>query len=198
MRIVCVGEAMVELSMQGDGQSADIGYAGDTLNTAIYLKRCVGDALDVSFATVLGQDTFSQNMTQFIASERVETSKIRLHSERLPGLYAISTDDQGERSFVYWRENSAARTLFSGKGVKADYAQLEGADVVYFSAITLAILQETAIDDFFNWLKNLGQRACRFLFLPPAPQVLQQSSKASKRSDVETPKRPSAWPPTDR
>ena len=36
-RIACIGEAMIELSMDGD--QAHLAVAGDTLNTAIYLKR---------------------------------------------------------------------------------------------------------------------------------------------------------------
>ncbi len=36
-RVACIGEAMVELSLTG--QNAQVGVAGDTLNTAIYLCR---------------------------------------------------------------------------------------------------------------------------------------------------------------
>ena len=37
MKIACIGEAMIELSFRGSIQS--LGVAGDTLKTAIYLKR---------------------------------------------------------------------------------------------------------------------------------------------------------------
>jgi 2-dehydro-3-deoxygluconokinase len=38
MRIACIGEAMIEMSIQGD--QAVAGVAGDMLNTVIYLHGC--------------------------------------------------------------------------------------------------------------------------------------------------------------
>lgn len=149
-RIACIGEAMLELSIAQD-LSARIGFAGDTLNTAIYLKRCCGDAASVDYVSVLGADPFSARMRDFIAAERVGTGTIGTSQERLPGLYAISIGDGGERSFHYWRENSAARTLFqpgSGTGLE----MLAGFDLVYFSAITLAILPQQWRAAFLDYL----------------------------------------------
>ena len=54
-KVVCVGEAMVELSM-GDG-TVQVGVAGDTLNTAIYLKRSAPD-LQVDYLTDLAMIHF--------------------------------------------------------------------------------------------------------------------------------------------
>jgi len=49
-RIVCIGEAMAELML---GSSEDyppaLGFAGDTMNTAIYLKRLLGDDADIAY-----------------------------------------------------------------------------------------------------------------------------------------------------
>ncbi len=132
MKIACVGEAMIELAIDREGKQ--IGFAGDTLNTAIYLARNLPEA-QVEFVTVLGQDAMSERMEQFIRSEGVGTERIAHHPDRLPGVYAIATDAKGERSFSYWRNQSAARTLFEN-----GFAQLEGVDVIYYSAITLAIL----------------------------------------------------------
>ncbi|SOC02655.1 sugar kinase [Rhodobacter maris] len=132
MKIACVGEAMIELNP--DRAGAQIGYAGDTLNTAIYLARNFS-AAEVDFVTVLGRDGMSARMEAFIRAEGVGTGRITHHAERLPGVYAIATDETGERSFSYWRNQSAARTLFED-----GFAQLEGCDVIYLSAITLAIL----------------------------------------------------------
>lgn len=133
LRIACVGEAMVELTI--DRPDRQIGFAGDTLNTAIYLSRALGDAGSVDFVTVLGRDALSDRMVEFIASEGVGTSAIRRHPDRLPGIYSIAVDAKGERSFSYWRNQSAARTLFED-----GFGQLDGYDLIYFSGITLAIL----------------------------------------------------------
>ncbi|MFK8077651.1 MAG: sugar kinase [Granulosicoccus sp.] len=139
-RIACFGEAMAELMLGSDASSsAALGFAGDTLNTAIYLRRLLGDTADVSFVTRLGRDSLSARTLQFIRSEKIKTDQISIHPERSIGLYAIETDKDGERSFSYWRAQSAARTLFEENG-HADFSVLANYDVLCFSAITLAIL----------------------------------------------------------
>jgi 2-dehydro-3-deoxygluconokinase len=135
-RIACIGECMVELGrIDLVGGSAQVGFAGDTFNTAIYLSR-VG--CDVTYVTNLGTDAFSDRIVGIMQDEGIATSLIGRHDTRLPGIYAIETDAAGERSFRYWRESSAARTLFSGIG--AALQDLAGFDVIYTSGITLAIL----------------------------------------------------------
>jgi 2-dehydro-3-deoxygluconokinase len=135
-RIACIGECMIELSqLDLDRGSARIGFAGDTLNTAAYLARL---GATVSYITNLGVDAFSTRMLVGFVEERIDCALIGRHDTRLPGLYSIEIDAKGERSFRYWRESSAARTLFSGVGASLD--ELEAFDVIYLSGITLAIL----------------------------------------------------------
>ena len=135
-KIACIGECMIELGqIDLDAGSARIGFAGDTANTAIYLARL---GQDVAYVTNLGTDAFSTQMLAGFAAEGVGCQLIGRHPDRLPGVYAIETDAQGERSFRYWRDSSAARTLFGGVG--ASLADLGQFDVIYLSGITLAIL----------------------------------------------------------
>ena len=135
-RIACIGEAMIELSMEGD--QAHLAVAGDTLNTAIYLKRSLPD-ITVDYVTCLGQDMFSKRIVDFIAANDLGHSNIRRIADKSPGLYAINTAPDGERSFTYWRSDSAARQMFSD----ADFDFLEQFDGLYLSGITLAILPQT-------------------------------------------------------
>ena len=136
VRIACIGECMIKLNqidlVQG---AARLGFVGDTLNTTFYLARL---GCDVSYITNLGTDAFSTQMLHRFAAEGINYSLIGRHDTRLPGLYAIETDPGGERSFRYWREDSAAQTLFSRVG--ASLADLKKFDVIYMSGITLAIL----------------------------------------------------------
>lgn len=124
---------MVELSF--DRPDHQIGFAGDTLNTAVYLARGIGDGAQVDFVSAVGRDAVSDRMLAFIAAQGVGAARIARHPDRLPGIYAIALDATGERSFSYWRGQSAARTLFED-----GFAQLQGCDLVYLSGITLAIL----------------------------------------------------------
>jgi 2-dehydro-3-deoxygluconokinase len=54
-RVVCVGEVMIEMARGSDGRFG-IACGGDTFNTAVYLARA---GIDVSYATVLGDDPYS-------------------------------------------------------------------------------------------------------------------------------------------
>ena len=140
LKVACIGEAMIEISSPpGDPSHANIGVAGDTLNTAIYLARMAGARVAVSYVSALGDDPYSDRIAGFMAAEGVGTDAIARLPGRLPGLYAISTDADGERSFHYWRAQAAARSMFNGPA-GPDFSALVGVDVLYLSAITLAIL----------------------------------------------------------
>lgn len=152
-KVVCIGEAMVELSLS-EGSSVSLGFAGDTLNTAIYLKRLVGSKAEVAYCTTLGNDPLSSKLCNFIASESISTAPIGYCDDKTVGLYAISTDDEGERTFSYWRSDSAARTLFT-QGATTNFDCLNGFDTIYFSAITLAILPATVRSALLQTLAQL-------------------------------------------
>lgn len=132
-KVACIGEAMIELSMAND--DAQIGIAGDTLNTAIYLHRSAPDLI-VEYVTCLGDDPFSARIRNFVSGQGVGTSAIRTIAGASPGLYAITTAPDGERSFTYWRANAAARQLFSD----GDFGSLDHYDTLYISGISMAIL----------------------------------------------------------
>jgi 2-dehydro-3-deoxygluconokinase len=148
--IACFGEAMIELSLDGDDAStAKIGFAGDTLNTAIYLKRAAPQ-VDVAYVTRIGCDRFSEKMLRFVKGEKIDTSCIGMDDERMPGLYAISTSTDGERSFSYWRDRSAARELFDVGS--PSFEDLSRFGMIYFSAISLAVLTDAARSALRDWI----------------------------------------------
>jgi 2-dehydro-3-deoxygluconokinase len=146
-RIACIGEAMIELSMDDD--QAHLAVAGDTLNTAIYLKRSLPE-IAVDYVTCLGQDMFSNRIVEFIAANNLGHANIRRIADKSPGLYAINTAPDGERSFTYWRSDSAAQQMFSD----ADFRFLEQFDGLYLSGITLAILPQNLRLALLEWLQT--------------------------------------------
>lgn len=159
MKIAAIGEAMIELSLAGD--DAKVGVAGDTLNTAIYLKRSA-PSLQVDYITRLGTDAFSDRIRDVIAAEQIGTDGILRDPNGTPGLYAITTDDAGERSFTYWRDSAAARqTFITDSG--PDFSVLTGYDVLYLSGITMAILSipvRAALLEFLRGFRHSGGRLC--------------------------------------
>ncbi|MCJ9695614.1 sugar kinase [Rhizobium sp. PRIMUS64] len=135
-RFLSIGECMVELSQAGDGLLRK-GFAGDTFNTAWYARACLAADWSVDYFTALGDDAMSGEMLAFIDTSGIGTSLIRRIRGRTPGLYMINLKD-GERSFSYWRDSSAARSLAADPDRLRE--AVESAAVIYFSGITLAIL----------------------------------------------------------
>jgi 2-dehydro-3-deoxygluconokinase len=150
---------MLELTRKGDDWS--LGYGGDTLNTAIRLARADHD---VSYLTALGDDPFSRDMREKWEAEGLDCAMVLTHPARHAGLYAISTDASGERSFTYWRESSAAREMFSLPGMAQALAKAEGADLIAFSLITLAILPPDARSELLALARRVRERGGKVAF----------------------------------
>ncbi|PZQ48337.1 MAG: sugar kinase [Rhodovulum sulfidophilum] len=161
--VLSIGEAMVELSAAGRGDLWRLGIAGDTLNTAWYLRRLLGADWRVGYLSRVGEGEFSRKMLDFLAAEGIETTHVARDSEREIGLYAISLRD-GERSFSYWRDTSAAKRLASDPDALA--RALGGAALAYFSGITVAILPEAGRVALLAALAEARRAGTRVVFDP--------------------------------
>ena len=137
-RVICIGECMVELAPTGDG-TFRMGFAGDTMNTAWYLRRRLSPDWEVDYLTAVGTDAISDRMVAFLSGAGIGTDQVARRVDRTVGLYLIELTG-GERSFAYWRGESAARTLAADGMALA--SALDGARLAYLSGITLAILPE--------------------------------------------------------
>ena len=136
MKVIIVGEAMLEYRSQ-PGTAGGLHYGGDTLNTAIHMVR---SGCDVAYVTALGTDPISDALVADWKREGLDIDHVLRHPTRHPGIYAIHVDSEGERSFVYWRDASAARTLFDLPSIAAANDAVAQAELLYFSHISLAIL----------------------------------------------------------
>lgn len=143
MKVLSIGEIMVEMA-PADGGLFRMGFAGDTFNTAWYARRLLGDEHDVAYGSVIGTDAVSEDMAAFIQAQGV-TPALRRDPARTVGLYMIQTQN-GERSFSYWRGQSAAKTLADDPDWLAGL--LAERDLIHFSGITLAILAPDARQTF--------------------------------------------------
>ncbi len=155
-RVASIGECMVELRELTQGQLSR-GFGGDTLNTAVYLAR-LGVAVD--YVTALGSDAWSEEMLAAWQAEGIGTGRVQILAGLLPGIYVIQTDPQGERRFLYWRDNSAAKRLFD----HLDPAALDVFDVLYLSGITLSIYDEASRNRLFEILNKARARGARVVF----------------------------------
>ena len=139
--VYAIGECMIELQRQGQGGTMDYRFGGDTLNTAVYMARLLDPATArVAYVTGLGTDGMSAEMLAAWEREGIDTASVQRLPDRLPGIYLIETDPDGERRFHYWRKDSAARHWLEAPEAGKVLVQLATARMVYLSGISLAIL----------------------------------------------------------
>jgi 2-dehydro-3-deoxygluconokinase len=164
-RVVCFGECMLELQGEAFGTMLQT-FGGDTLNTAVYLARCgAPEGLQVEYATALGDDPLSSGLLQRWQAEGLGTGLVRRLPGRLPGLYLIEVDPQGERRFSYWRDQAAARAYFdTPDGDTPLEQQAEAIDALYFSGISLAILPPAGRDRLLAVAQRLRDRGAGVVF----------------------------------
>ncbi len=158
--ITVIGEAMLELS-RGQGDSWNLRYGGDVINTAVHLARA-GDK--VRLASALGTDPMSEDLLKQWGAEGVDTSLVLRAEDRLPGLYAIETDEAGERSFHYWRSEAAARRMFDMPGTGDMVSAAAQSDLLYFSLITLAILPDEGREALLALCENVRKAGGKVAF----------------------------------
>ncbi|MCR9139450.1 MAG: sugar kinase [Alphaproteobacteria bacterium] len=152
-----IGECMIEFARTADSNSWLRNFAGDTFNTAWYFNKLTRDDWQTAYFTAIGDDRVSDEMCAFIEAARIGTGHIRRIAGKSPGLYTIDLDG-AERSFCYWRENSAAKRL--ADDADAMSVALASATEIYFSGITLAILDDlgrTRLLDALRSAKEAGK-----------------------------------------
>ena len=159
-RLLAIGEVMAETRSIGDGNFA-IGFAGDTYNTAVYAARQLGVVGAVSYLTRIGADPLSVALMDRILEEGIDSSHVVIDPDRNLGIYSVSTDTHGERSFHYWRADSAARRLFT---VEETAISLPQADIIYLSGISLAILTPVARQRLINALASRRAEGAKIAF----------------------------------
>jgi 2-dehydro-3-deoxygluconokinase len=78
-------------------------------------------------------------------------------------MYLIQTNSHGERTFHFWRENSAARAYFQAAQTALE-KNADNLDCLYFSGITLAILNDASRQRLFALLERAASNGCRVVF----------------------------------
>lgn len=155
--VVIFGECMLELSDAGHGLYKRQ-FAGDTFNTAVYLKRCL-QSVNVSYFTAIGYDSLSEAFETTLLGEGIDSSLLLRTDDHHLGCYLVNTDPEGERTFLYWRDNSAARQTFN-----LYQGTLPQTDLFYFSGISLAILDDSQRHRLFELVGKLKEAGCLIAF----------------------------------
>lgn len=182
--VICIGECMVELKSRADG-AYDQGFAGDAFNVAAYLKRTAPN-LEVQFLTATGSDTLSMAMREAWRAEGISDILAFTTPAAIPGLYIINLDRNGERTFTYWRSNSAAKRWFSALVANNSVAALQSAHLIYLSGISLAILSDEERAQALALLNSTRQSGVKVAFDPNYRPALWPSMTEARRWIGET------------
>ncbi len=167
MKLAVIGECMLEIANPMGTQLArnmpvNFSFGGDTLNTAIYLARL---GVSVSYLTGLGRDIYSDWLLREWQEEGVDTRYVVRDSERTPGLYMIQTDAVGERTFTYWRSQSAAKhCLWNAEAMASMCNVLKGFDALYLSGITLSLMSAQSFNLLIHHLQERANSNFRLMF----------------------------------
>jgi 2-dehydro-3-deoxygluconokinase len=153
---------MVELT-RGSNGAWNVGYAGDTYNTAVYLARL---GCKTSYLTAVGEDPFSAEMRAAWCAEGIDASLALVDPDHLAGIYAVQTDSVGEREFYYWREHSAARYFFRLPGAADALDNAANAGLLYLSGITLSLFNEAERAKIVSLCREVRARGGRVAFDP--------------------------------
>lgn len=163
-QFAAIGEAMIELSHQYE-KTLNMNFAGDSLNTSVYLARLFSSTQTrINYITLLGTDPYSEMMLADWQREGINTQYIEQLSDKLPGLYLIRTDAAGERSFFFYRSQSAARELFNAEHTAKMETALLNMDYLYLSNITLAILEHEKYKRLITLLEKAKKKGATIIF----------------------------------
>ncbi|EGU29483.1 putative 2-dehydro-3-deoxygluconokinase [Vibrio sp. N418] len=162
-RVAIIGECMVELKKNNG--VLEQGFGGDTLNTAVYLSRLTQQrGVTTSYVTGLGHDPFSKEMLASWHHESLNTDMVFISENKLPGMYAIETAEDGERSFFYWRNDSAAKYWLREHTMTELSEALCQQQMIYLSGISLAILPEDCRRSLIELLRNARAKGVSIAF----------------------------------
>ncbi|XDA97624.1 sugar kinase [Sulfitobacter sp. LCG007] len=163
LRIVAAGECMIEMAPSGQPGQFTMNFAGDTFNTAWYLRKLLPEGFEVDYLSEIGMDSASHKMRAFMAEAGIGLDYLRMRTDRTVGLYLIELEG-AERHFSYWRGQSAARCLAEDPERLAK--AFGGAAMVYVSGITLAILDPAGRHNLLSSLAEVRMRGTTVVFDP--------------------------------
>ncbi|MBQ8584608.1 MAG: carbohydrate kinase [Clostridia bacterium] len=130
--LVCIGEILAD--MIGEEKNGITTYerkaGGAPFNVACALKRF---GRDVKFVGSVGDDLIGQFLIRFAGDFGMDTAYIHKNAERNTTLAFVELNEEGERSFCFYRKNTADYLMPSvGDGL------LMSADIVCIGSLMLA------------------------------------------------------------
>lgn len=137
MSVVCLGELLIDFVAMQHGVSVGDAYAfqkapgGAPANVAVAVSRLGQES---TFLGQVGDDPFGHFLAEVLESEGVDISGLRYSTEARTALAFVSLTEEGERSFVFYR-NPSADMLYKTNDVALEV--LKDRKIFHFGSITL-------------------------------------------------------------
>lgn len=184
--VLCFGEALID--MRGEVVSGEQVYipqpGGAPGNVAVGVARLGGNS---GFIGQVGTDVFGSDIVRALVEYGVDVSLTRQTAEAMTALAFVTLDHEGERSFAFYRTETA--DLLYESGMCPDEA-LERARIVHFCSNTLTApaIRETT----FSLMRRAREHGCLVSFdvnyrqpLWPAGEVpVAHILKAANMADI--------------
>jgi 2-dehydro-3-deoxygluconokinase len=172
---------MAELSFDNE-QNIALGFAGDVYNSIIYAKS-IFPQISCALACRVGKDKFSSLLKSHMQNHQIEQDLVQEDNSRNLGIYAINLDINGERSFDYWRDQSACSQLFSDDCKLQQIfssSLLSKNTTIFISGITLGILKDEQKQSLLDYLAVLVQNGYKVAFDPNYRPKLWNNSEHAR------------------
>ena len=136
--VICFGEALIDFLNTGNEQDGCLTLnnfrqypGGAPANAAVAVAKLGGKAL---FAGQVGSDMFGDFLESSLQAYQVDTQYLSKHPTAKTALAFVALDQDGERTFSFYREDSADM-LFSQKQVQDQW--FSEANIFHFCSNTL-------------------------------------------------------------
>ncbi|MBQ3067372.1 MAG: carbohydrate kinase [Clostridia bacterium] len=130
--ILCIGEILAD--MIGEQKNGTVTYerkaGGAPFNVACALNKF---QTDVKFVGCVGNDLIGQFLVDFAKKFGMDTTYIHQHQSRNTTLAFVELNEEGERSFCFYRKNTADYCL-----PKVDTALIDSANIVCLGSLMLS------------------------------------------------------------
>jgi len=147
--VICFGEALIDFLNVNKRKEQPLllnefrQYPGGApANVAVAIARLGGKSL---FAGQVGQDAFGDFLEEALQAYQVDTQLMSRHPSAKTALAFVTLDDEGDRSFEFFRDNTAD-VLFSPSQVNESW--FESASIFHFCSNTLTNESITETTDF--------------------------------------------------
>lgn len=135
MKIVTIGELLVDLTQTGTDENGIPQYSanpgGAPANAAVAASLMGADA---AFIGKVGDDSFGRMLADTLKSKNVDISGIVYDKTNPTTLAVVSLDGRGERSFSFYRKESADVMLRENE---IDAKIIDECDILHFGSVSL-------------------------------------------------------------